>query len=69
MRKWAYFKWGDPNMGLYPGPAEIYINDDSKKKAKEKLEKYYGFKHDPDFISGDVMEVEEFTQPNLIKVI
>lgn len=68
-KKWKYFLWKDPNMGLGEGPAVVYIRANTKEGAKARLKKIFGFKDDPDFIDGDVKEVKEFIQPKEIPVI
>lgn len=68
-KKYKYFLWADPYMGWGVGPAEVYIEAESKEQAKNKLKSEFGFKYDPDFIRGDVTEVKEFVQPERIKVI
>ena len=69
MKKFKYFLWSDPNMGTGIGETICYINANNIKHAKNRLIKEQGFKHDPDFISGDVKEVEKFIQPRNIPII
>ena len=69
MKKFKYFEWADPYMGYGQGDALVYIKANTKKEAKEKLMKKYGWKNDPHFIRGDISEVKEFVQPKLIPII
>jgi hypothetical protein len=69
LKKFKYFYWSDPNMGWGVGETAIYIRAESIKDAKDILVKEHGFKHDPNFIEGDIIEVEEFIQPKMIPII
>lgn len=73
MKKWKYFRWHCRSTNIYDcsaiGPALVYINANTKEEAKFKLKKILGYKHDPHFISGDVVEVHDFVQPQPIKII
>lgn len=69
MNKYKYFHWNDPYMGFGVGPALYYIEARSREDARTKLMRKLGFRHDPHFIDGDVIEVKEFVQPKPIKII
>ena len=69
MKKFKYFLWRDPYMGIGEGKTVCYINANSKEHAKERLIKEKGYKHDPHFIRGDVTQVFDFIQPEKIPVI
>jgi hypothetical protein len=68
-KKYKYFLWVDPYRGWGVGPAEVYIEAESKEQAKNKLKFTFGFKDDPDFIRGDVIEIEKVVQPKRIRVV
>lgn len=69
MKKFKYFLWSDPNLGYGVGETICYINANNEEHAKSRLIKEKNFKHDPDFISGDIQEVKEFIQPRRIPII
>ncbi len=69
MKKFKYFRWIDPTIGYGIGPALIYVKAKNKEQAKYMLISKAGLNHDPDFIDGDVIEVEEFIQPKPIPII
>ena len=69
LKKFKYYYFTDPNMGWGIGETAIYIKAKDKEDAKDILIKEHGFKYDPDFIDGDIAEVEEFIQPKRIPII
>lgn len=68
MKKFKYFLWSDPYKGWGVGEAILYVNADSAEEARQKLKSKKGFTN-TDFISGDVREVESFTQLKQIEII
>lgn len=68
-KKHKYFLWADPYMGWGVGPAEVYIEAEFKEQAKNKLKFALGFMDDPDFIRGDIIEINKFVQPKRIRII
>ena len=69
LKKFKYYYFTDSSMGWGIGETAIYIKAKNKEDAKDLLIKEHGFKHDPNFINGDIVEVEEFIQPKMIPVI
>lgn len=69
MKKWKYFKWTDPNKSCGIGPALLYVKADTKAEAIYKLISKANLNHDPDFIDGDVVEVDDFIQPKPIPIV
>lgn len=60
MKKFKYFKWKYPNEGLGVGKALVYIIANDLVEAKYKLMAKNNFNHDPHFIEGDVIEIDDF---------
>ena len=69
MKKFKYFHWDHPMTREGEGKAILYIEAESEEDAKRKLETQLGYKHDPYFIWGEIVEVNEFIQPKPIRVL
>lgn len=68
MKKFKYYKFTDPNNGSGVGETVLYLEADNIEEAKEILMLNHNYKHDPHFITGDVMVVDSFKQPEMIPV-